>query len=233
MEILAILNNWQWLIFLLLIFSLFFVSHSTTNELFFFLRIFFKSEKTVFAVVSLIYLPGTIMHEMAHFLMATILLIKVREVKILPEFEENYIKLGKVLYEKKDFVRGVLIGIAPLIIGLGFLWWLALVQIFPSSVWYLNLLLGYVIFSVSSTMFSSAQDLVDLVYIFPVLFFIGLIIYIFNIRIDLLFNNPNLINGINQVFATINTYLFLSLSLNLATMIVLKLVRKARKRVIR
>ena len=226
MEIFTILNNWQWLIFLLLIVSLFFVSHSTTNELFYFLRIFFKSEKTVFGLVSLIYLPGTIMHEMAHFLTATILIIKVREVKILPEFEENYIKLGKVLYEKKDFVRGVLIGIAPLIIGLGFLWWLALIQIFPNSIWYINLLLGYVIFSVSSTMFSSAQDLVDLVYIFPVFFFAGVIIYIFNIRIDLLFNNSNLIDEINQVFAIINSYLFLSLTLNLATMIVARGFRK-------
>jgi len=226
MEILAIINNWQWLIFILLILSLFFVSHSTTNELFYLLRIFFKSEKTVFGLISLIYLPGTIMHEMSHFLMATVLLIRVREVKILPEFEKNYIKLGKVLYEKKDFVRGVLIGIAPLVIGLVFLWWLALIQIFPSSYWYVNLLLGYLIFSVSSTMFSSAQDLVDLIYIFPLLLLIGLIIYIFNIRVDLLFNNNNLIKGINQMLSIINMYLFLSLSLNLATMIVVRGLRK-------
>lgn len=229
MEILASLNDWQWLIFLILVIGLFFISRSTTNELFYLLRIFFRSEKKVFRLVSLIYFPGTIMHEMAHFFMATLLFVRVHEVKIFPEFEKNYIKLGKVLYEKKDFVRGVLIGVAPLILGLIFFWWLALVQIFPNPHWLINLLLGYLIFSVSSTMFSSGQDLVDLIYIFPLIFLAGLIIYIFNIRVDLLFDNGSLINRVNQVLSIMNIYLFLSLTLNLATMIVARGFRKLIK----
>ena len=101
--------------FIILLLILFFLSCQTTNEIFYFLRMFIKNDSTVFGLVTFFFLPGTILHEFSHFFMAIILFLPVHKIQILPEFEKNYIKLGKVLYEKKDVIRGVIVGIAPLL----------------------------------------------------------------------------------------------------------------------
>lgn len=210
------------LLFFILILILFFLSRQTTNHLFFFLRRFIKNEKTIYGLVSLIYFPGTILHELSHFFAATILFLKVREVKILPEFEKNYIKLGKVVYEKKDFVRGFLVGIAPLFGALFFFYLVYFFQLFPAKNFFLNLLFFYLIFTVSSTMFSSKQDLIDLVFIIPFFLFVGIIFYIFQIDPLILIKNSKIINNLVLFFNQVNQYLLLSVVINLLVFFGLK-----------
>jgi len=221
------LTQYQLLYLAILITVLYFISRATTNAIFAFLRSIFKRDQMVFAIVSIFFLPGTVLHELAHFFMATVLLMKVREIKILPEWEKNYIKLGRVLYEKRDFVSGVVVGIAPIGAGLLFFWWLAEFKIFPSSNWWLNLPIGYLVFSVSSTMFSSKQDLINLIYIFPVLFRFFLMMYVFNIKLDWVLVNDRW-QAVNQLFSLINYYLLLSVVFNAALIIFLKILKKTK-----
>ncbi len=155
---------------------LFFISRLTIKELFIFLRIYLP-DRVAFTVITIFFLPGTILHEVAHFVMAVILLLRVREVSVLPEFEKDYIKLGKVVYEKKDFVRGILVGVAPTTAGLVMFWVFSVWNLFPTENMYLTVFLGYFIFVVSTTMFSSKQDLVDLIYIIPLGILIAGILY--------------------------------------------------------
>lgn len=216
-------------IFIAQVILLFFLSRQTTKELFYSLRIFIKNEKMVFSFVSLVYFPGTILHEMAHFFLAMVLMLKVREVKVFPEWEKNYIKLGSVVYEKKDFLRGIVVGIAPFFIGLFFFWTLAYFKIFPHQNFIINLVLGYLIFTISSTMFSSKQDLKDLIYILPLLIVILGIIFIFNIKLNFVLENRNLINVLASIINKINYYLFFSLMINSILVILLRLFKSFKK----
>lgn len=204
---------------------IFFLSRLTVVELFRFLRIFFKKEKPIYILVSLLYFPGTVIHEMGHFVAATILNLPVHEVRLLPQWENNQIKLGSVLYEKKDFLRGILVGIAPIFFGLIFFWLLAKFHLFPSSILLENIILGYVVFAVSSTMFSSKQDLVDFVLIIPVIIVIVGIIYVLNINLDFILNNKFIKNGFTGFFKEINFYLLFSLVINTCLIIFFKVIR--------
>lgn len=210
-------------ILIILIIGLYYVSRQTINELFHALRKIFRNDHVVFSIVSLFFLPGTIIHELSHMLMATLLNLHVHEVKIFPEWEKNYLKLGKVLYEKKDVVRGIIVGIAPVFIGLLFLWWMSVFNIFPSSNFWMNIFLGYVIFSVSSNMFSSKQDLIDIIYVLPLVIIIALVFYIFDIRLT--FNNQGLVNAMVVVIDKININLMISLAINIGLIVILKSFR--------
>jgi len=215
-------ESYQFVFFILQIIALYFLSHKTTNEFFYFLRTFTRNQKTVFVLVSVLFFPGTVLHEMAHYFFAVITNLRVKEVKLFPEFNEGYIKLGRVLYEKKDFVRGLIVGIAPIIIALFFFWWLGAFRLFPNDNLYLNLILGYLVFAVSSTMFSSKQDLVDLIYIIPLIIIIGGAVYIFGIRADFILKNDGFINKFISIIKTINFYLLFSLVVNILLILFFK-----------
>ena len=120
-------------LFILQIVLIFFISRVSTNEMFYTIRIFIKNEKFVLSLVSLFYLPGTIIHEFAHFIAASILFLKVKSLTIFPQFQGNYIKLGSVVYEKKDVLRGILVGIAPIFAGLFCFFVIDASKIFPSN----------------------------------------------------------------------------------------------------
>lgn len=201
-------------LFLAQIILIFLVSRISTNEMFYTLRIFFKNEKFILSLVSLFYLPGTIIHEFAHFIAASILFLRVKSLTIFPQFHGNYIKLGSVIYEKKDVMRGILVGIAPIFAGLFCFFLIDASKIFPTSNLILNIFFIYFIFTVSSTMFSSKQDLVDLIFIIPLIIIIVGAIYILNIKIDWLLNERLLLNRIEAFIEKINKFLLFSLLIN-------------------
>lgn len=220
----------QPLIVFILLILLFFISRQTTNEVFYLLRIFIKNDSVIFGIVSVFFLPGTILHEFSHFFMAIILFLPVHKIQILPEFEKNYIKLGKVLYEKKDVIRGVIVGIAPLFGALLFFWFLSVFDLFPQKNIWLTILLGYVIFSVSSAMFSSKQDLIDLIYVIPFIIFFGIVVYLFNINFDFILRNKGLIKNMQEFFYNIRFYLVFSLVSHGIVIVAIKSFRLLLKR---
>jgi len=199
--------------------SVFFLSKLAINELYYFLYSLTKNRLFAFSVITVIFLPGTIVHEMAHLLTALILFLPVVEVKIFPEFKANGIKLGHVLYEKKDVVRGIIVGVAPIFAGLLLFWFMAIFNLFPGRNPYLNILIAYLIFSVSSTMFSSKQDLIDLIYIIPLILISAVIIYLFNIQITL---GNGITGGLAGFANKINYFLNISLIINLFMIVIFK-----------
>lgn len=191
------------------------ISRYTINGLFHFLRFLFHNEHLVYTIISLIYLPGTIVHELGHWLAATILILPVYEVSIFPHFEKNQIRLGSVKYEKKDIIRGILVGMAPLFFALLFFWLLSAFRMFPSSLIWKNIIFGYIVFAVSSTMFSSKQDLKDFVFVIPLAIIMVGIFYIFDLRINFLLENQQIAKNISNFLTNINYYLLFSLITNL------------------
>lgn len=201
------------------------LSRLTINEFFYFLRIFFRNHHFIYGLVSLFFLPGTIIHEMGHFIAATVLMLRVYDMRIFPQWEKNQIKLGSVLYEKKDVFRGILVGMAPIFFSFFFFWFLSRFKMFPSDNFWLNILFGYIVFAVSSTMFSSKQDLVDFIFIIPLVIIIIGIIYIFDLRIDFILTNNSIVNGLTSFFQEINFYLLFSLVINLVLIFIFKSFR--------
>jgi len=188
----------------------------------------FKNKKTVCYFISLIFIPGTIIHELSHFFAAMIFFLPVKDIQIFPKFEGSQIKLGHVVYVKKDFLRGILVGVAPFFGALILFFGLSFFNLFPSKSLVLNMVIIYVIFTVSSLMFSSKQDLVDIIYLIPFVIFLLIISYLFQPFIPS-FNMPyfkNIIAGIEFFLIKVNYYLFLSVVIHVFLTVVFLIVNK-------
>lgn len=208
----------QLIFFIAQTFLLYLITRASLERLFIFLSSHIRSRKVVYALISTVYFPGTLLHEVAHLTMATGLLLRVKEIQIFPKITgENTIKLGHVLYEKRGVIRSVFVGIAPFILGLAFFWSLAYFQLFPSQNWGLNIIFGYLIFTVSSTMFSSKQDLVDILYAIPLIIMVVGVVYIFNLT-----------GTFEQLLKTINLYLFFPLVINFCIWLITIWLNKSR-----
>ena len=204
------------IVFLLQIIVIYIISKLTIKELFLFLRKFFQTDFPVFLLVSFIFLPGTIIHETSHFITALLLILPVKSMTIFPKWDNNEIKLGEVLFVKKDFLRAILVGIAPVFFGIGILFLLFFYQIYPSNNLGLNILYSYLIFSISANMFSSKQDLKDLILIIPVVLLVMVLFYVFDIKINTDF--------INVIMNKVNLYIFFVLIINVFLFSFLKLL---------
>jgi len=207
---------------------IFFLSRQNFRQLFFLLQKIFHHKKTVYQLISLIFLPGTIIHELSHFFAAIVLFLPVKEIRIFPQFENNQIKLGHVLYAKKDFLRGIMVGIAPFFGALLVFFILSFFNLFPNKISGLNIVLTYLIFAISSVMFSSKQDLVDIVYLIPFLLFLLIIVYIFQPLFDSFnwYYVNKIITGLEFFLTKVNYYLFLSILIHLFLIILMRIILK-------
>lgn len=210
------------IVFLLLIVIIYIITQLIIKELFLLLRKFFKSDFLTFALISLLFLPGTIIHESAHFLTALFLILPVKSMTIFPRWDENEIKLGEVLFIKKDFLRAILVGIAPIFFGIGILFSLFYFHIYPTNNLGLNFLYSYLIFSISANMFSSKQDLKDLLLIIPVIIIIVMLFYVFDIKINM--------NTVNAIMNKVNLYISFVLILDIVLFGFTKLLNYLIKR---
>ena len=66
----------------------------------------------------LILFPGVLLHELSHYLAATVLLVRTYGFSVWPKFgKDDSLELGAVTVERTDFLRQTLIGAAPLLVG--------------------------------------------------------------------------------------------------------------------
>lgn len=132
------------------------------------------------ALFSLLFLPGVLLHELSHFLVAKLLDVPTGRFSIIPrKLEGGRIQLGYVETASTDFVRDALIGVAPLVTGVVFVALVGVSRLGFNLLWD-NLVRGqmsaldpalesmvarpdfwlwfYLVFAVSSTMLPSASD---------------------------------------------------------------------------
>lgn len=153
--------------FFVFLFELFLLAALTSHSSSYFLRFFQAvtgSQKASIILFSLLFFPGTFIHEFSHWLMAKLLFVYVGQMEFLPQIQGDAIKLGSVSIIKTDPLRRILIGVAPVIFGLtillSLLWGIRRNYTFLTSYpWWIWLALGYVVLVVGSTMFSSRKDL--------------------------------------------------------------------------
>jgi len=132
------------------------------------------------ALFSLMFLPGVLLHEVSHFLMAHLLGVRTGRFSIIPKkLEGGRIQLGYVETASSDFFRDALIGVAPLVTGGIFVAFAGVSRLGLNTIWE-SLTQGqmssfsmamksvvdmpdfwiwfYLIFAVSSTMMPSSSD---------------------------------------------------------------------------
>lgn len=123
----------------------------------------FGTTKPGIALYSLIFLPGTIIHELSHWVVAEILRVRTGEITIFPDDQgdgDNNQRLGSVATERTDPIRAFLIGLAPFVSGLLIL--IILGSILSSGwgyfpVWQIALLIYGIMVTGNSMMISSAD----------------------------------------------------------------------------
>lgn len=137
------------------------------------------SENAATAIYVLLILPGTLIHETSHWLMAQLVGVRTGNVSIMPSFQRKGLRLGSVQIKGGNLVQLTLVGMAPFLVGLGLTVWLSyslfdipLLEVLwhnfsLSSVWLViqdvlsrrDSLLGlYLLFTVSDSMFLSPSD---------------------------------------------------------------------------
>lgn len=176
---------------------------------------------------SIIFLPGTIIHEMSHFFAAAFTGTRIGNVEIFPSLPESGIgvkdqpksvHLGFVQTQQLGLIRGFLVGTAPFLVGLGLLVWLSASLSSQFSVnglrvtnyELLDLLKVYFFFTVANSLFPSWTDLK---YALPMMI-LGIIgaggAYLLGFRIDLIQNARFL-----SLLISLRNALIISLGINL------------------
>jgi hypothetical protein len=75
---------------------------------------------------ALLFLPGVLLHELSHYLMARLLGVRTGRFSLIPRpLSDGRLRLGYVEVGATDMIRSTLIGMAPLIAGLGLIFVIA------------------------------------------------------------------------------------------------------------
>lgn len=182
------------LYFLLFVFELtvlFFLSRRLIESL---ARLIFRltnNHKLTVNILAVLFLPGTIIHELAHLLFAGVMFVPVGELNAVPEIESSGVKLGSVQIGKTDPFRRMLVGVAPVILGMILIFSVFLFVQFGISPWWQVVLAVCLIFQIGNTMFSSKKDVEG-----SILFIILVLVLALTATAALHFLNPALLQSI-------------------------------------
>lgn len=120
----------------------------------------FHNSRIAIYAYSIFFLPGILLHELSHFLMAAALGVPTGQINLFPkkmEGEGEQWLMGSVQSAETDPLRANLIGIAPMLVGSGALASIVRIgQIWPISP--MGILFLYLLLAIANNMFLSPQD---------------------------------------------------------------------------
>lgn len=175
------------LIFVAELLLLFLSSRLVTKSLFAFFYRFTRSEHLTVYITAILFFPGVVIHELAHALIAGVLMVQVGEIEFFPKLSHDGLKLGSVQFARTDPIRRALIGLAPILLGgalLLLVLWYYFSNIFTAaeSQWWQHVLVGYILFELGNTMFSSRKDIEGLIPVLIFLVLLGITLYYFGLH---------------------------------------------------
>jgi hypothetical protein len=119
--------------------------------------------------------------------------VPVGEIEFMPRVDGDHVKLGSVQIAQTDPFRRFLIGAAPFIIGtlilLGILFYTVQNHFFNNI--FVILLVGYLVFEIGNTMFSSKKDMEGALELFGTIIVLMIVFYLLGLRLPAI--NPNII----------------------------------------
>jgi len=195
-----------------------------------------KSHSATVNFLAILFLPGTILHELAHLLTAGVMLVPIGELEVVPVISNDRVQLGSVQIGKTDPFRRMLIGFAPIFFGvlviLGIIY--STLPIFENHViWWQAALVIYAIFVVGNTMFSSQKDLEGTLVFLVTLAIVSAILLAVG-QFSGFIHWSNLVNWISTVdlsltetfFRVADIYLLIPLVIDLSLVLILKAGQK-------
>jgi len=218
--------------FFIELFILFLLSNTLTRLLTIFFHRITHSKKVTIYLLAVLFFPGTLIHELSHYFMAHILFVPAYHIEFFPKLEGHTVKLGSVTIEKSDFFRRLLIGMAPFFFGtsilLGIIYLAISYELINNPFIFLGI--GYLVFEIGNTMFSSKKDLEGAVELLIILLIIIILLFFFDVHIpflniNILFTNPLLI----RVFQKGMYYLLVPLAIDILLIFLLKLLKSEHR----
>ncbi len=206
---------------------LFLLSRRLTSELSFLFYNIFKSQKIAVWLMAFVFLPGTIIHEFSHALMAHLLFVHVGKMELMPQMDGNNLKLGSVQVGRVDIIRNFFIGIAPFLVGTTLLL-LLLYYSFSYNLLGFNLLtvgILYALFVIANTMYSSRKDMEGAIEFFALTLLPIAFLYFLGVRIQG-FDAKEIISQTDLFFRTAVVYMCVPIILDVALILFAKIVRK-------
>src|SRR3990170_4820904 len=200
---------WQLALFCFLLGFLYYVSRRLITRLHGISVALVQNQKAAIWILAFIFLPGTIVHELSHFLLATLFRVPTGHISIFPNFKhiekgKQDISMGHIQIAQTGPFRHTLIGIAPLFVGLSLLYFIAHL-FFPNNLQQMTndqLLMtalgAYFLFSISLTMFTSRSDLRSFIFVAPVVILLTIALFLAGIRISVTRSLSETLGGIIQ-----------------------------------
>lgn len=216
-------------LFVFELFLLYFLSHNVSMLFSRLLYRLTRNKKLTINLLALLLLPGTILHEIAHWLTAVVLFVPVGKISLWPKITSSGVVLGSVSMEKTDPVRRLLIGTAPVFIGVGIITgviYFATKNNLLDNYWNI-LLLALIVFEIGNTMFSSKKDMEGAIELLLAVIFLGGVCYLLGLRIQvsaiMAFLSQPLITAI---FQKGSVYLLFPVIVDTIIILVLKIFHK-------
>lgn len=212
-------------LFFLELFVLFLLSRTLQKKLSLFLHTLTRSIKLTVYLMAFVFFPGTLTHEIAHYLMAHLLFIHTGKMELFPKLEGESVKLGSVEIGKTDPFRRLLIGVAPFLVGTSIILLtlsIAQTQNYWGNIWALLAIL-YILFEIGNTMFSSKKDLEGALLVLMIVLILGITTYFLGFRLSLEQVNGIFDQNLVHLFYQGVIYLLVPIILDLALIITLTL----------
>jgi hypothetical protein len=174
---------------------------------------------------AVIFWPGTFIHEMSHFLAALFFLVPVGKLELIPEIKEKGgSKLGSVAIAKTDPLRRFLIGIAPLIFGLGIIftlvYFISTVRIIDT--WWGYIIVGVIIFQIANSMFASKKDLEGAIVFFVLVLVVFLTLVLFGVDIPSILINLKFSPKVLELLKKANLFLMVPIIIDTVFVLLIK-----------
>lgn len=105
------------IVFILILLAVIALDRLVTRQILTLFWLLTNSERAAYYTYAILLLPGTIVHEVSHWLIARILGVPASRPSIRPQVRGNNVVLGYVQVAQTDPIRQSLIGAAPIFIG--------------------------------------------------------------------------------------------------------------------
>ena len=225
------MNSGSLLLFAFQIVFLYFLSRKIHTNISYLFWIITKSEKIENYLFAALFLPGTIVHEMAHFLTALVLMVPIKKVALFPKIlEGGKLQMGSVEIASVDPIRKFMVSVAPMFFGLFSIFLLLQFNPIQSYInpWINYLILGYLVFTIGNSMFLSKSDIVG-IWMFVVLLLV-LVYLLYYLGVDIRLSDRGLLVTSLVVFVERSSYfLFVPIIIDTLLIILVKSSKAQRR----